>query len=188
MTITSLKKIVLQQERVGELFIVAYAMLVMAVLLCPRGKDEVDGSLIFVLKDFELISSNNWRLYCLSKLLSSILMFRSNGCASIIGCMLFLHLVYFKTVGTRLEWVDRILTPLLGCGVNKARRLVSLVDQTSGFIDANVNVWAESIVNHGQPVIGVNGAQVSMNNIGCTSSKCASKADHEALHATFNIV
>lgn len=102
--------------------------------------------------------------------------------------MLFLQLVYFEIVATRFGWVDRIVTPLLGWGVNEARRLVKLVDETGGFIDANVNVWSGIIIKPGQSEVCVNGAQVSTNNIGCTSTKCASKADHEALQAAFNIL
>lgn len=187
-TITSLKKIVLQREGADGLFKVAYAMFAMATLLCPGEKDEVDRSLIFAMKDFNMISSKNWASYCWSKLLSSVLMFKSNQCANITGCILFLQLVYFEIVGTRFGWVDRTVTPLLGWGVNEARRLVRLVDDTGGFIDANINVWSEIIIKPGQSEVGVNGAQASTNNIGCTSTQCASKADHEALQAAFNIL
>ncbi|KAK9937611.1 hypothetical protein M0R45_014389 [Rubus argutus] len=141
LSLTALKRLILDRADADGMFKVAYAMFAFAALLCPGGNNEVDKSLILALMDYNAISEKNWATYCFRKLFSSVQMFKSKGSMAITGCMIFLQLFYFETVGNSLSLVDRTITPLFGWGVDQVKRLLFWVDYRGGIIDSNVNVW-----------------------------------------------
>jgi hypothetical protein len=60
LSLTALKRLIMDRANADGMFKVAYAMFSFAALLCPRGNDEVDKSLILALMDYNAISEKNW--------------------------------------------------------------------------------------------------------------------------------
>jgi hypothetical protein len=141
LSLTALKRLILDRADADGMFKVAYAMFAFAALLCPGGNNEVDKSLILAMMDYNAIQEKNWATYCFRKLFSSVQMFKSKGSLTITGCMIFLQYFYFEIISSRLSLVNRTLTPLFGWGVDQVKRLIFWVDHKGVIIDSNVNVW-----------------------------------------------
>lgn len=159
----SLKKIVCERPAVDGIFKVAYVLFALSTLLCPTGSNEVDRSLLIPLMDINAIGEKNWATYCLDKMFTSVMSFKSNHYRSnIAGSLVFLQLYYFEVVGGKMGCVDRTITPLLGWGMEEARHLIYWVEQRGGVHDSNANVWAAD--NQNPLLLGIVGKTENFNS------------------------
>lgn len=184
-TISSLKHIVGERIAVDRDFKVGYVLFAMSSLLCPGGADEVDKTLLLTLTDTMAIRGKNWATYCFNKLLSGVLTFKSNNSGSLSGCMIFLQLFYFETVGGSSGWVDRMLTPLLSWGDAEVRELVAWVEQRGGIRSSNASVWAISIGSKKRLTPPTDVSQLESQSGLAYFDMCSLRSDLDALAREF---
>ncbi|KAL6197571.1 hypothetical protein ACLB2K_033179 [Fragaria x ananassa] len=139
-SIDSMKQRIVARQEADDIFKINFVLFTLVVLLCPSTPNTVDMKFLIALSDASSIGSKNWASLCFKHLVDGVVAYKDKQSGYMSGCLVFLQLFYFDSVGYSSSIVCKSVLPVIAWTLKKCKKMIDWVIREGGFHSTYVGV------------------------------------------------